>query len=301
MLRKFLDGLAFGAGFGIAFIAIWYLVFMLMLPGMLENRPSRTVFSPDRTERFPTGTPAQIDSPPAISPSRRFLGSTGIYDGEFSHDNSGTLASGPGRIVGSVTADSQPVPGLKLSLALNGRVMSQWATTDANGRYAIQVPFGEYRIDGYELDQASANTSLPGKIGHPLTPHTSGNFKVSKDSPGRGPDFRFVSPVTMNMPKNSFPAGEDVIIGWHPYPGASQYMVQIYEKNSPYGFTGNNRLFDWSHRPVVSETNINLAEYQVELKPGDFYTVEISAMDDNMNILSRTVNKYRKYDFEIAK
>ena len=92
-----------------------------------------------------------VHFPPEISRSNKFLGATGFYSGDFSRGSSGVLSSGPGQIIGAAMVDGEPLEGLRLRLALNGSVMSQWATTGAAGRYEIGVPFGGYRIDGFEL------------------------------------------------------------------------------------------------------------------------------------------------------
>lgn len=309
MLKKFMDGLAFGAGFGITFVAIWFIAYYLVLPPMLESRFDSITESKldelthDDLDRVSPANKSSnvVTSPPPVIASRQFLGSSGVYSGDFIDNKSGVLAGGPGKIIGKVTADGKPVAGLKLRLALNGSVMSQWAVSDESGQYSVSVPYGEYKIDGYELHRSSANRTLPGMIGHPQMAHTDQKFNVSSDSPGYGLNFKFVSPVVKKIAKNRFSASEAVVLNWQAYPGATQYRIQIHEKTEAHGFGRPSQLFEWQHRPVVSETSLNIKDFfDVELKPGHFYTLEIDALDDNMNLLSETAHNYRGYDFEIA-
>ena len=140
MLKKFLNGLMFGTGFGIAFSVVVLLALTVIFP--------KFVGAPITYEKNVTTVPAA----PKVA---RYLGSTGSYAGEFKND--GTLTGGPGAIVGKAFVDGKALAGLKLRLALNSSVMSQWATTDTQGEYRVPVPFGEYIVDGFELDHASAN------------------------------------------------------------------------------------------------------------------------------------------------
>lgn len=50
MLKKFGEGLAFGAGFAISFVPIWYIAAYLIFP----------LFFPSQTEREPSGIPSEI-------------------------------------------------------------------------------------------------------------------------------------------------------------------------------------------------------------------------------------------------
>ena len=184
-------------------------------------------------------------------------------------------------------------------MALNGSVTSQWATTDEEGQYVVSVPYGKYRIDGFELDTSTANTVLAGKIGHPQKAHSSDNFEVTKNSNGRGLILKFVDPIIKKISKRQFSVSESVVINWDPYPGASQYTIQIYEKMEPYTFIGNSALFEWSKRPSMSDTAFDLKKYGVKLKPEHFYVVEINAQNDRMATISETDRTYYGYDFEI--
>ena len=286
MLKKFLHGLAFGAGFGIAFAAIVAAIWVYILPNMIETKFNRSE-SVART-------------PPALKSENKFLGSYGAYSGGFSSNRSGVLAEGPGEIIGEATVNGKAATGLKLRLALNGEVMSQWGTTGSNGEYVVKVPYGEYRIDGFELDMDNVNSVLANKIDHPQNAHSSEKFIVSADTPGRALRLRFVDPVVMNMKKNKFSVSEDVIIDWLPYPDTGEYSVQIYEKTDPHGYDFSKRLFKWSERPIVSGTSINLRERSVEVKKGHFYVVEIYAQKGSSNVISRTPQRYTGFDFEVV-
>lgn len=287
MLKRFLKGAVFGAGFAAALLVVQTAGFVILLPAL--------------SGRIIIPKPEEIGIPPDIGHEKRFLGTTGTYNGEFSHDGDRVLSEGPGRIAGSATADGEPVEGLRLRLALNGSVMSQWATTGADGRYEIAVPYGEYRIDGYELDRRTADATLPGRIGHPQNVFWSNDtFDVSNGAPGHGLTFRFVEPVVLDMPKTRYSTDEAVVIRWKPYSGANQYQVQIYEKTDPNAFDGRDTVFPRSDMPVVNKPAMNLGDYDIELKPGHFYRVAVEARADNWQVLSQTVDRYRGFDFEVV-
>ncbi len=286
MFKKFINGMVFGAGFAIAFIVVVVIYFQFFFQPTFENKI--------------VNSKGVVTTPPRIKEPKRFLGSPEIYSGGFLDNRSGVLSGGSGEIVGHATLNNNPVSGLKLRLALNGSIMSQWATTDSEGTYSVRVPYGEYKIDGFEFDSNSANSILAGKIHHPQNAHSSAKFEVSKENKGRGLRFRFIDPIEKNIDKNKYSISDDIVINWAPYPEASQYSIQIYEKSDPHAYIGNNPLFDWSTRPRVSDTSFNLKEHGVKLKAGNFYVVEIDAHDERMGIISETHRMHSGYDFEIT-
>jgi hypothetical protein len=133
-----------------------------------------------------------IDAPPPIAGEKRFHGAHRYTTGTYEHDRNSMLAAGPGKLIGRITADGKPVQGLKLQLALNGTIFSQWGTSGADGRYEISVPYRQYRIDGYGLDHTSADAVLSGKIDNPRNVHDSGVFTVAEGRDGKSPDLDFI-------------------------------------------------------------------------------------------------------------
>src|SRR5262249_22940835 len=142
-----------------------------------------------------------VDKPPELK--ERFLGVLGTYSGKF--DRKAVLAAGPGTIAGTVKVDGKPAQGLRLRLVLNEGVMSQWADNDAPGRYVIPVPYGKYRIDGYELGYDTAGAVLAGKNDSPLNHrfHRGEPFIVAEGKPGPGLDLAYVAPVVKIGPKGA--------------------------------------------------------------------------------------------------
>jgi hypothetical protein len=168
-----------------------------------------------------------------------------------------------------------------------------------SGQYVVSVPFGKYRIDGYELDFESANSVLPGKIDHPGHWSMDYNFDVTPNRKGDGITLRFVDPIIKNIPKTRVSVADDMQIEWESYPGAEQYQLQVYEKTSPRELS-NNALFDWRQRPVVMEPHIRLGELGIKLNAGHYYVVEISALNESGRMLSETPRKLTGYDFEVV-
>lgn len=286
MFKKFLSGIVFGAGFAIAFIVGMVIFFFFFFQPLTETNFT----SPKEV----------VTSAPDITEIKRYLGSSGTYVAGFRDQKPGLLSEGPGEIIGKATSNDKPVSGLKLRLALNGSVLSQWATTGADGSYSVRVPHGKYRIDGFEIDTDSANAVLAGKIDDPQTGHVSDVLDVAKGAKGQGLTFRFIDPVQKKLSKKKFTATEPIIIDWFPYPGASNYSIQIYEKSDAHALFGNNTIFSWSNQPRVSGTSFDLSKHGVTLKAGKFYSVEIHAHDAKMNYISHTHRAHHGYDFEVT-
>jgi len=295
MLKKLLDGLIFGTGFGIAILTIWLLVSYFVLPNLIENRF-------EITEIPETSEPSEnvVLVAPSIRISEKFLGSPAVYSANFLDNKAGVLSRGDGIISGKALVNEQPLSGLKLRLALNGSVMSQWATTDSRGIYRVRVPFGEYKIDGYEFDHSIVNKVLPNKIKHPENSYRTEKFLVSTEQEGRGIQFRFVDPLTRNLDKRKYSLGDKIILKWNEYPEANEYTVQVYEKSEANSWK-TIRLFNWSEMPKVSKTELELNDYDLVLKPGYFYTFEVQARDSRGNLLSATYKEHFGFDFEISK
>lgn len=290
MLRRLLNGMIFGAGFGIAFISIWFLAFYWFVPLFYNHSYSSSDIKNNDKE---------ISSVPPVNSGKQFLGSTGYYSGNFLENKTGVLTSGPGTINGKVSVNNQPLEGLKIRLALNSSVLSQWAISDTKGDYKISVPYGKYIIDGYELDHEIVHSVLSGKIAHPGNPLRSNEFSVSENSYGSGLALAFVDPVIKTLAKTKYSSSEDILLEWLPYPGASKYSIQVYEKTNPAKWS-NETLFKWLDKPVVSETAINLKTTGAHLKTNHYYVLMIYALDNEDNILSQTTDIHDGYDFEVV-
>lgn len=282
----------FGAGFTLAFVFI-YTIWFLGLPEILSDRYrlESDAPGPDETE---------IASPPKLSDTRRFLGSSGAYAESFLDNKTGALSSGDGKIIGSITVHKKPVQGVRIRLALNGSVLSQWATSGADGRYVIPVPYGEYRIDGYELDRGSAHKFLPDKINNPGNPHRSGSFTVGPENDGLGLALDFVEPIEVLEPTGNVSISEEIVLKWAPYPGASAYAIQIFESESAHQLPWNNGLFKWRERPRVSTPFFDLKAGGVKLKSGFYYMVDAKAEDEAGRIISETAISLQQKHFKIV-
>lgn len=231
-----------------------------------------------------------------------FLGTSGSYTGGFPHGRDKILATGPGTITGRVTAGAKPVHGLSLRLALNGSVMSDWAETDASGRYAVRVPYGKYRVDGYELDYQVLDDVLGGLTDSPWN-QPSGTpdiMMVAEGKPGHGVDLDYVAPVRITGPLGEVSLPKPVVIEWEAYPGAIQYEIQLTEARNPQDYTSHRQLFPCCKTPRVSGTSFNLAERGVVLKKGYVYYVDITALDARARSLSTSGRTRNRPNFSVA-
>jgi hypothetical protein len=138
MFKKFLSGLVFGSGFALAFAVIYTIFAFWVWPLKIQVTHSDS----DAVESAP-----QVRQSDSAVPSGDgdYLGAVSNYSGDFQTSEKKILDEGPGSIEGFATVSDDPATGLKVRLALNGEVISQWAEVDSEGRYAIKVPYGEYR------------------------------------------------------------------------------------------------------------------------------------------------------------
>jgi hypothetical protein len=234
------------------------------------------------------GRTTTVAKAPDIAASRRYLGSHARYSGDFPTRRDTVLASGPGHLAGMITAAGRPVKGLRLRLMLNGSVMSPWGESDADGRYVIDVPYGRYQINGYELASATADAVLPGKIENSRNDHASDVFVVSAEHAGRAPNLDFVDPVRKREALGDVSRKQPIVVGWEPYPGAHSYQIQLLEWDDEGHRKSVNYVFDPRDNPVVMDTTFNPADYAVELKKGHYYALTIFALDEKQNELAQT-------------
>ena len=98
MLKKLLDGLIFGTGFGIAFVAIWIAAIYFILPSVMDSRfDSSEIINPSENV---------IGEAPPLNSAGKFLGSPGIYSGDFLDNKNGVLSRGEGIISGKVIVNN---------------------------------------------------------------------------------------------------------------------------------------------------------------------------------------------------
>ena len=285
-MKKFLGGLLVGVGIAIGFLVTAW----VGLPYVMQ----RLVFSTPMEPVPVSPTVATVGFPK----NRGYAGSTGLYSGNFPMTNADVLAGGPAEIQGRVSSADNPIPGLRLRLPLNSKVLSQWAVTDDDGVYHIPVPEGRYVINGFELDGASANTVLAGLIPSPNLDVSSGSFAVHKGQTAKGLDLAFVAPVEKAMSSNQFRASESVDLKWRPYPGARTYKVQLYQRDS---FRDSPKaLFGWQHLPEVSSTSLRPVDYGVSPQPGHKYYFTVDAYSTQGIKLSETEMAGLNYDFSVS-
>ena len=276
------------------------LLFIVAVYGYFYWQYSRV--GPGVSVPFPPRNETTVATAPPIVDQPRFHGTSAMTSGDFSMKMRKTvLASGPGGIVGNVTSDGKPLEGLRLRLALNGAVMSQWATTGADGRYEVALPYGKYRVDGYELDTFIANTVLAGKTDGPRQSSWYGDeTDVQQGRPGAGLDLAYVDPVVKVGPRGEVKSGEPVVLSWKPYPGATAYRVQLTEQKDPRDYENQRQLFEWRDRPVVEGTRFDLKAHKVALQKGHYYHFEVEALGELKRTLSQSTREFGRMDFRVV-
>jgi hypothetical protein len=250
----------------------------------------------------PRSEPAEtvVTAPPGIK--ERFLGVSGTYSGDFAGDRGAVLAAGPGAIAGTVRVAGKPASGLRLRLALNGSVMSQWAEVGDDGRYAVALPYGEYRIDGYDLNTSTANTVLGGKTDGPGNRryYRGEPFTVAENRPGAGLDLEYVDPVVKIGPRGTVSATRPVVLEWRAYPKAASYRVQVTEQPDEQDYAHQVRLFDARDPLVVTGTSVDLAQHGARVKKGYVYTVDVEALDESRKVIADSSRSLARPDFRVT-
>ena len=232
-------------------------------------------------------------------PNDRYLGPAGVSSLEFASGGYEQLSAGSGRITGVATVNGMPVTGLKVRLYFLPNLMSSWITTDPNGHYRIDVPFGEYKIEGFELDMESANAKLPGKILHPQNAFLSEAFEVSETVPGHGLNLAFVDAIEPDFPKRSFSSDDkEIVLSWKPIPGAYEYAVVLYE-SSDSEYPSRGTMVAWSEFPLTLEPSANLLEFY-SLEESHEYAVYVAALNEEGRLISYSETRDRDFDFQIV-
>ncbi|MEP7155689.1 MAG: hypothetical protein ABI905_07930 [Betaproteobacteria bacterium] len=288
MQRKTINTILLMLGSAIAGIIIFVAVVNRFMGP--DGKSSRAIGLFSKTEIVSEAPPIKSDE------EGKYLGSVGQVDGRFVNRNN-MLAAGKGRIDGNVSAGPIPVSGLRLRLALNEAVWSEWVVTDALGKYSISVPTGEYRINGYDLDPELVNKLLVGKIESPRNAISRDILKVSETVHGRGIDLDFVTPVVKVAPTGAVKVSAPELISWKPYPGASKYRLSLTEWNRPADYQSQRRLCDWSNCPSVVGTQIDLNAHGIKLTAGKYYSYDIDALDDLERAISRSQYGVGRTDF----
>lgn len=300
MWKKFIQGLVFGCGFAVAFFFVSILGMQLYAAYQLESLEIELASKGIQMSTESMGRDEDVvDEAPAFSAnSKKFLGGYGTFSQGFTEIQGKVLASGPGVIRGIITANGEPLAGLKLRLALNKAVMSQWGISGTDGVYTIQVPYGKYIVGGYELDYESADEVLAGLIDKWDFPVEPGEFEVGPDRPGQGLNLQYVDPVVKIATGATYKLDDDIVLAWQSYPGAANFRVQLREKQSAGGYRFKS-LFDRGGVDVSNATTLDLAPYRKMLKPGHFYSYDVEARTADGDMISETAFDSTGYDFRI--
>lgn len=250
----------------------------------------RVSFDPEREPQ------QRISAPPTIESAQGFLGTHGFVHGQ--QPNQGQqLASGPGVLTGSVRTETDPVVGLRLRLVVNGGAQTDWAVTDSSGVYAIRVPYGVYRIDGYTLASSDLPVTMNGKVDAPWPDVDEVLITVKDNTPVRALDLSYVDPVRYTGPLGEVAAGADIVVTWKPYPGAAKYRVQIYESESA---QMQRALLHDSGAAHTTANELALAVLGIRPKAGMQYRVDIQAISASGQVMSRTPSTFARQNFRAA-
>lgn len=293
MWGRFLHGLVFGAGFGLSFVVVWYGAALLWSTQLGKGWPSAS----DRSMLLEAEPEVEM---PEVALRPHYIGSLGVTSARFVSAEAVTLAAGDSSIRGLASANGKPISGLKLRLLLNGRGRSQWAVTNSQGVYDVPLPAGDYRVDGYELDQASAHSALSGMTNLRASLALGGEILQAPASASvAGPNFRFARPIEKRPMASTASRSDGATFTWEPYPGATTYRLRLMEsEEAQYGRSQSVRLGERWWGLEISETQVALSSLGDVLKPGRYYKFNVEAFDASGQLLSVSNLHGSAHDFQ---
>jgi hypothetical protein len=101
-------------------------------------------------------------------------------------------------------------------------------------------------------------------------------------------------------PLGEVSATKPVIVSWDPYPGATQYRIQLIELPDRRSPMNQKRLFDWQAQPTTAATSINLSAQAAKLKKDHYYIFEVLALDNGGQLVARSATEWRNPDFQVV-
>lgn len=230
-----------------------------------------------------------VDTAPELPAAQGYLDTTGISYGEFDYASRKLLGDGEAKIVGRVTADGQPVEGLRLRLKVKPDIRTKWVTTDASGHYTLAIPPGKYEYMGFDLDRKSANRVLKGMIMLDEDRMWSVLFHARQGESSSAVDFRFAKALQVTEPLAGDELKPDeVAFKWKPVAGADHYTLMIYPRGKDGRHWGDPlTLGEHSHGLKLRQTSFSPASAGIELKPGEYYEWQLRAYDGQQHLLSK--------------
>jgi len=222
MLETFLKGLVFGAGFTIALMGVSTVWFLWVMPQFDDMVYSSSYVLDEDVEWVKQSSKDVAGSSDARMVDDEDVWMPGVFPGastvrSFDFQGAETLDSGPGQLVGRVMAEGDPVAGMRFRLALDRHHWSPWTTTDEDGTYLIELPYGAYRVDGYDLDPRGKVRQLGGLVASPSNDFPDEQILVDESGPATGPELVFVSPVELVAPPETMSIDQPLVLAWKPY------------------------------------------------------------------------------------
>lgn len=232
----------------------------------------------------------------------RFFHASTRFGGRSAFDGAPPPA-GDGLITGRVMHNGEPAAGVTLKLYLNEQYRTEPVRTDAEGRYRVEVRPGAWRVNsvsaenwdtkprgnfvmvsGHEPPLESGTTSLR---------HISFNdeplaLNVAVGRPGVLPDLELRPTLNLLWPegeRTSTSWGDDAI-EWEPYPGATDYVVEIGSVTRKGRSTSYRSLLS----RTVGDNRMPVSEMPAATADGvtSEYSVSIAAFDDEGRFLSES-------------
>lgn len=231
------------------------------------------------------------------------------------------LPSGDASVTGVVRYQAAPVVGARLKLMLNGEFASTDLTTDAQGRFTLRLPAGEWYVNSLRMDRwlgkpvngefmlvsvgkgaetaGAEDRHIRFPSGLPLTARTGSSADPAPD-PALVIDIRpHVRLIWPSAQQQKAPAQlVDGVLRWDAYPGAARYRVELSEverqANSASYYSVVTRTVEDARLPLSGLASVTGDTVSRE------YSVKVTALDANGGFLSETQHAFDGGSFTLT-
>jgi len=248
--------------------------------------------------------------------ANNFLHSVSIGGLKYPYSNLPLPPEGKGQIKGKFVIEGKPVEGIKLIVYLNGKFKTKEVTTNNEGIFKIDVPYGIWYINriettswvdkpagfDFEILHCQEGTIEDYKKTPYYWPETNGiQFDISKESSMEPVIFKIKRTIKLLWPggigKQTVSDISKSIIHWESYPEATDYIIWISEVER------NNLGTSLGYAPIFStvihnDTKIPVSKLPlIQNKTKTEYEVQLFAFSSDGSLLSVSGIHYRHPTF----
>lgn len=215
--------------------------------------------------------------------------------------------SGKAQIYGEVIYEQKPVEGLKLDVVLNSEFKKEGLTTDAKGRFYLDVAEGDWTInalltnswknkpEGDYIVLTEYEPSLTDSNYNRHNNRVSPKVTVMDGDVSAAVKITIVKPIEVVTPKDEgeYDSSDDGLVSWGSVEGAETYVLNMQEvERRKNGSTSSQILERRVQSNEISFSDIGVASLSDE-QP-QVYAIEILAFDAEGTLINRSPDFSRR-------